>query len=300
MNVLSLFDGISCGRLALDRAGIHYDNYFASEIDPYALKIAGKHFPTNINLGDVNTIDPFELPMIDLLIAGSPCQGFSVGGKGLNFNDPRSSLFFKFVELLNILKPTYFLLENVRMKEEWEAHISHYVGRFPICINSSLVSAQNRQRLYWTNIPNVVQPKDKYIYLEDILETNGFTDRNKSYCLDANYAKGISVDYYLSKCRRQIVFEYDRNSGFGRELKKVIGLLASNYKGLNRNQKQNAVIDTTTLNYRKLSPIECERLQTLPDNYTEGVSNSQRYKMTGNCWTVDVIAHIFKNLPNKE
>jgi len=261
MNVLSLFDGMSCGQIALKKLGIKYNNYFASEIDKYAIKVTKDNFPNTIHIGDVTKIDFKSLPKIDLLIGGSPCQGFSIAGKLLNFNDPRSVLFFEYVRALNELKPKYFLLENVRMKKESEDVISQHLGVKPIMINSSLVSAQNRVRLYWTNLP-VSQPKDKKIYLKDILE-NGLVDRDKSYCIDANYFKGTNLEQYLKKARRQIVFE--------KTLK-------------------------TDSSIRKLTVLECKRLQTVPDDYLMNVSNTQAYKMLGNGWTVDVITHILKNM----
>ena len=168
MIVLSLFDGMSCGMVALERAGVHVDVYFASEIDKYATLVSQKNYPHIHQLGDVTKINPGHLPVIDLLIGGSPCQGFSIAGKGLNFEDPKSRLFFEYVRLLKECKPKYFLLENVRMKKEWADIISDYLGVEPIEINSNLVSAQNRKRLYWTNIPGVCQPTDKHIYLYDI------------------------------------------------------------------------------------------------------------------------------------
>ena len=210
--------------------------------------------------------------MIDLLIGGSPCQGFSFAGKQLNFFDPRSKLFYDYVKALEVLKPKYFLLENVKMKKEYEDIISQNLGVKPIEINSDLVSAQNRVRLYWTNIPGIQKPKDKGILLKDII-IDGEVDRDKSYCIDSNYYKGGNIKQYFEKHRRQIVF----TKRFGEDFK-----------------------------YRMLYPIECERLQNLPDNYTaigvnDGkeikISNTQRYKMLGNAWTVDVIAHIFSFIP---
>lgn len=191
MRVLSLFDGISCGQLGLKRAGIHVEKYYASEIERDSIIITQKNFPNTIQLGDINKInwEPF-IGNIDLLIGGSPCQGFSRAGKHLNFEDPRSKLFFKFVEALQIIKPRYFLLENVLMKKEWERIITEALGVEPIKINSSLVSAQNRRRIYWTNIPNISQPKDKKVLLKDIVLKNTIVDRDKSYCIDASYYKG--------------------------------------------------------------------------------------------------------------
>lgn len=171
MNVLSLFDGISCGQLALKRSGIGYDNYFASEIEKDAIKVTQANFPNTIQLGDVQQVKSEDLPKIDLLIGGSPCQGFSFAGKGLNFEDPRSKLFFEFVRLLRELNPKYFILENVIMKKEYQDIITQYLGVEPVEINSALVSAQNRKRLYWCNF-EIPQPEDKNITLKDILEEN--------------------------------------------------------------------------------------------------------------------------------
>jgi DNA (cytosine-5)-methyltransferase 3A len=164
MNVLSLFDGMSCGQIALNKLGIKYDNYFASEIDKYAIKVTQNNYPNTKQLGNVVDVKGKDLPKIDLLIGGSPCQGFSFAGKQLNFEDHRSKLFFEFVRLLEECKPKYFLLENVNMKQEYQDIISKYLGVKPILINSNLVSTQNRRRLYWTNIPNINQPKDKNIF----------------------------------------------------------------------------------------------------------------------------------------
>lgn len=289
MNVLSLFDGISAGMVALKRAGICVENYYASEIDKYAIEISKKNYPEIVQLGDVTNLDCSQLGEIDLLIGGSPCQSFSVAGKQEGFNG-KSGLFWEYVRVLRQIKPKYFLFENVKMKKEWRDVISEALGVDPVEINSSLVSAQNRTRLYWSNIPNITQPTDKGILLADILD-NGIAlqdksqtvlatihkenaksmctrgkfgllvetvDREKAYCLDANYWKGTNVEQYLQKKRRQIVY--------------------------------------TENGFRKLSPTECERLQTFSYGYTEGISNTQRYKALGNSWTVDVIAHIFKEI----
>ena len=303
MNVLSVFDGMSCGRIALERAGIPVTNYYASEIDKYAIQVANKNYPDTHHIGDVTQVTADNLPNIDLLIGGSPCQGFSFAGKQLNFDDARSKLFFEFVRLLKELKPKYFLLENVRMKKEYQDIISEYLGVEPIKINSSLVSAQNRVRLYWTNIPNVTQPYDREIVLKDIIES-GAVDRDKSHCLDANYFKGGNLKSYFEKHRRQLVFSNDGLCHIGDADLKGHDAIKRVYhpagksptfttmQGGHREPK----ISYNETHYRKLTPIECERLQTVPDNYTEGVSNTQRYKMLGNGWTVDVISHIFKGI----
>ena len=259
MNVLSLFDGMACGRIALERCGYNVTNYFASEIDKYAMKVAKANYPDIQHLGDVRSVITDDLPEIDLLIGGSPCQGFSFAGRHLNFQDQRSRLFFEYVRILEETQPRYFLLENVRMSKESERVISEFLDCEPVTINSNLVSAQNRHRLYWTNIPVDGLPDDKGIKLADIIES-GNVDRDKAHCIDANYWKGGNLKSYFEKNRRQLVFGQSVDD------------------------------------YRKLSPIECERLQTVPDNYTAHVSNTQRYKMLGNGWTVDVISHILKNM----
>jgi len=384
INVLSLFDGMSCGQIALDRLGVKVNKYYASEIDKYAMTIAKKNYPNIEHIGDVTQVDGTKLDKIDLMIGGSPCQGFSFAGKQLNFSDPRSALYFEFVRLLKETKPKYFLLENVRMKKEFQAIITKDLGVEPIMINSSLLSAQNRVRLYWTNIPNVTQPNDLGIVLKDIIE-DGVTDRTKSHCLDANYFKGGNLKSYFEKHRRQLIFSKDglchvgdadlkgndsikrvyhpdgksptltTMQGGHREPKvlvksiqvgtvnkggqgdriyspegKGISLTAQSggtagngnmlivggaFRGRYQEdgsikqeleirsdektntvttvQKDNVVISNAT--YRKLTCLECERLMTVPDNYTEGVSNTQRYKMLGNGWSVDVIKHIFSN-----
>jgi len=306
MNILSLFDGMSCGQLALQRVGITNYRYYASEIDKYAIQVTQHNFPETVQLGDVKAVNADSLPKIDLLLAGSPCQGFSFAGKQLAFDDPRSQLFFEFVRILRECKPKYFILENVRMKREHLDVITEHVGVEPILINSALVSAQNRQRYYWTNIPNVTQPADKGLVLLDIIENDDVVDRGKAHCLDANYYKGGNLNSYFNKHRRQLVFcaKYDRKNGVQKVINKAYCLNASDYRGLNRNQAQTAVcrqvasaidIDEGIM-YRKLTPVECERLQTVPDNYTACVSNTQRYKMLGNGWTVDVIAHILQGI----
>jgi len=539
MKVLSLFDGMSCGRIALDRLGIPVEKYYASEIDKYAIQVSQANYPDIIQVGDICDLDPKDYMDVDLMLAGSPCQGFSFAGKQLAFDDPRSALFFEFIRLLKEIKPKYFLLENVRMKKEFLQVISEQVsdcypeipfGIEPIFINSSLLSAQSRQRYYWTNIPNVQQPEDKGIVLRDILETevddnlDKMTSKEgKAHCLTVSYTgavpwnsiekrqrtmvpvnKPIKVgmnveqvkvrkhqvhieslkwllrtmkansgktnkqiaeetnmpvtkvehwfrndssfaipsddiwlklkevlglntdifdaqimefeyrdgvyeskqrvyseegksptltasnkDQYIETKPKQVgvavdinghdilkrvyspdgksptvtacsggnnepkvvtggafrgraynkdgkrmdrdgssvanktkqmlelrrdnksnaittvgkdsvvtVQSYNRKDGLGKELDKAHTLNASDWRGLNRNQNQNAVVtnDGGDLHWRKLTPLECERLQTVPDNYTNHVSNTQRYKMLGNGWTVDVICHIFKNM----
>ena len=380
MNVLSLFDGMSCGRIALDRLGIPVDKYYASEIDKFAIQVSEANYPDIIRLGDVCDVKAEDLEPIDLLIAGSPCQGFSFAGHQLAFDDPRSALFFEFVRLLKECKPKYFLLENVRMKKEFLDIISEQVGCEPIFINSALVSAQSRQRYYWTNIPSIEQPEQRGIVLRDILESEvrdefryskksieymergndkwqqagkrradryeQTADKDKSFAITANWHKGVPYNYFKEQTHdtpKQVgtasdikghdilkrVYPPEGKSptlttmgGGNREPKVVTGgaLRARSKKDgkqvewketkpkqmleLRKDKKSNAISTVSKdslvvedeVHWRKLTPIECERLQTVPDNYTDCVSNTQRYKMLGNGWTIEVIAHIFKNM----
>lgn len=273
-NVLSLFDGMSCGQLALDTLGIKVNNYFASEIDPYAIEIAKKNYPNTKHIGSVLDVKGSDLPRIDLLIGGSPCQSFSNAGDGSGL-DGKSKLFWEFVRVLKETKPTYFLLENVKMKKEWEKIITDTLGVEPIAINSRLLTAQNRPRLYWTNIPNVIQPIDRGIVLKDILQDQV---EEKFYLSDK------AIDYMSRLRNGKPRWEYHTNPLDG----KSACLTANMYKGV-----PYGVIKELK---RRLTPIECERLQSVPDNYTEGVSNTQRFKMLGNGWTIDVIAHILNEM----
>ena len=358
MNILSLFDGISCCRVALERANIQVDKYYASEIDKYAIQVAQHNYPDTIQLGDINNWRNWKIDWasIDLVAGGSPCQGFSNAGKGLNFDDPRSALFFVFVDILNHIRNVNpnvkFLLENVKMKKEWLDIISKWLNVEPVEINSSLVSAQNRQRFYWTNIAKIPQPEDKHIYLKHILITANtiripeYGNGEKSRPLTCHYSNNFGgwydriTDPNPNKQQIDILAQYVHSldklvkvseSNFAQErhlIQNINGkcscLLARDYKDpkcvfteikLFEEQKTGKnvfeVKDKKVIIYdkeykmdledgfwcfRKLTPIECERLQTLPDNYTDGISNSQRYKALGNGWTVDVIAHIFSFL----
>lgn len=397
MNVLSLFDGMSCGQQALDRLGIKVDNYYASEIDKYAIKITQKNYPATIQLGDVRDVKGSDLPDIDLILCGSPCQGFSFAGNQLAFDDPRSALFFEFIRILKECKPKYFLLENVRMKQEYIDIITDQVsecypkeGSFvqalpfgalnfvkkiePVLINSSLVSAQNRQRLYWTNIPNVTQPEDRGIALRDVLEDTVAEHYQAGEELQQNYKGGdfLNPNYksqantihdiegksgticagthgyangYVSTPKQvgtaidinghdilKRVYSPDGKSptlntmgGGNRQPKVVTGAWRGRYRvdgvrqdhkgsvagrtkqmlelrkddktnALTTVQKDNVVVEPEKMSWRKLSVVECERLQTVADDYTDGVSNTQRYKMLGNGMTVEVISHILSNV----
>ncbi len=278
INVLSLFDGMSCGQIALNKLGFKYDKYFASEIDKHAIQVTQHNFPNTIQLGDVTELNTDKLPEIYLLFGGSPCQSFSNAGNGKGF-DGKSGLFYEYVRILNEVKPKYFLLENVKMKKEWQDIISNILGVNPIKINSNLVSAQNRERLYWTNIPNITQPEDKKIFIEDILDTTfddkyWLKEKNTNLLLNKvsieNSPSIACIDVYNKKVK------LDRKSP-------TLTLPHHNSLRLLYNGR-----------IRKLTPNECEKLQTVPIDYTNcDISDIHRYTMLGNGWTVDIIKHIF-------
>ena len=398
LKVLSLFDGMSCGQLALQRLGVEVDTYYASEIDKYAIQVTQENFPKTIQVGDVCKLKAEDYQDVDLILAGSPCQGFSFAGKQLAFDDPRSALFFEFIRLLKEIKPKYFLLENVKMKQQFQDVITEQVSACypdykdgdlfgsqikPILINSALVSAQNRQRLYWTNILNVEQPVDKNIVLKDILEDLpienslspymtkdfdgvnrlekgifSFTEKDKSAALTSggghpnkylihkketkpiqvgiasdinghdilkrvyspegksptlntmqggNREPKVAVEYKaMTEVRtpeaNAIRREHKKKTGKDwspREMRKLVERDDDKMNTLTSALTKQHIIQAkheTKLTWRKLTPLECERLQTVPDNYTNYVSNTQRFKMLGNGWTVDVIAHILNNM----
>lgn len=285
MNVLSLFDGIACGRVALERVGIKVDNYYASEIDKNAIKIAMNNYPYIIQLGDINNYEQWNLPQIDMIIGGSPCQDLSVykfdrqDVKGLE--GTKSGLFYKFVACLEKFKPKYFLLENVPMQKEWEDVISNILGVKPILINSNLLSAADRKRLYWTNIPNITQPKDKEILLKDIVQATETVDVKYWYDIPFTYnGDNEKVQCTLDmKGHRHMKEVYNLNG-------KCSTLTTCAGGNLQKKVYQNGKC-------RKLTPLEYERLQTFPDNYTDCVADTNRYNGIGNGWTVDIIAHIF-------
>jgi site-specific DNA-cytosine methylase len=398
MNVLSLFDGMSCGQQALQKANIQVTNYYASEIDKYAIQITQKNYPNTIQIGSVIDVRAEELPQIDLLIGGSPCQNLSFAGsrKGLTTKENieiltlehylelkadgfkfegQSYLFWEYMRLLKETKPKYFLLENVVMGKKWQKVFSDAIGCEPIMINSSLVSAQTRRRLYWTNIPNITQPQDKGIYLKDILEdevdakyflSDKVTERYKD--LDSKSYVGTTAPAFRTIGQRDVVYGEHNKMGClvatdykqpkqiliqGCDFRKDEGIrvreggktgtlcarartdescgqlaIISQVERLlertqvdvsnvteptimdvyNKKLVKDGKCNTLTLPHhnaqrlivppqiRKLTPIECERLQTVNDNYTEGVSDSQRYKMLGNGWTISVISHIFSHI----
>jgi len=337
LNVLSLFDGMSCGQIALNRAAIPIKNYFASENDKFAIKVTQANYPGTEQIGIVENVNAemFKDVKIDLLIGGSPCQGFSYAGKKLNFNDPRSKLFFEYVRILKeliILNPDLkFLFENVPSNKQTIKIISDFLGVQPVVLNSNLVSAQNRVRYYWTNLrtvkkelfgfpySDIPEPEDKKIFLKDIIQNNDEVD--KKYILSDKYMKYLYEWTYSQKLK-------GNNFGacFRGRNDKSTTLLTSSDKGsstflkldVNHKQRLNPnkasclsggansggnhsdmdillfynFQDPGTSVYRRLTPIECERLQTVPDNYTNHVSDSQRYKILGNGWTVDMIVHI--------
>jgi DNA (cytosine-5)-methyltransferase 3A len=288
---------MSCGQIALNRVGITYDNYYASEIDKHAIKVTQHNYPNTIQLGDVTKIKSSDLPKIDLLIGGSPCQGFSFSGKQLNFDDPRSKLFFEFVRLVKECQPKYWLLENVVMKKEFEKVITEQLGVEPVKINSSLVSAQNRVRLYWANF-DIVEPKDRGIKLNDILEdveTLGqTTNLNKATILGRRLNdKGIREDYNknipITQCLEVRASNRDKSNCITTVAKDNV--LTTMPIGRHPDAFKNK------LPFRYFTTKEYCRLQTVPDDYFDGVATeNQIRKMIGNGWTVDVIAHIFQGL----
>lgn len=368
MNVLSLFDGMSCGQQALERVGIKVDNYFASEIDKYAITVTMANYPNTKQLGSVTQVDGYSLPKIDLLIGGSPCQSFSFAGKrkGMSTKDEQeiltlehylelksqeyefegqSYLFWEYMRLLNEVKPKYFLLENVMMGEKWEKILSKAIGVNPIMINSSLVSAQNRQRLYWTNIgmkpsglfgdleSTIEQPKDLGILLKDVLEyevdekyflsekmingifghNNEFNNKRLNKTIEKHknsLEEGMLIDSYNKTIHKDKSITISTRVNASSNTHIVHNMMPRSSKSgkggtghLTREDGKTYCLDTGSTNavecnkrIRRLTPTECERLQTVKDGYTAHVSDSQRYKMLGNGWTVDVIAHIFKYL----
>jgi DNA (cytosine-5)-methyltransferase 3A len=306
MNILSLFDGMSCGQLALNRANVHYDKYYASEIEKNSIKVTQHNFPNTIQLGDVSKVNGKDLDKIDLIMGGSPCQSFSFAGKmkGMATKDEKeilsldsylslkeagfefegeSYLFWEYVRLLKETNPTYFLLENVMMKDYWKKVISDTLGVEPIMINSNLVSAQDRKRLYWTNIPNVGQPDDLGLHLRDIMEESVADKYN------------ITERFYKKK---EGTLSYSKSRGNIRPPERKSKTLTTSGHGISNSGSTNIKLSDDYL--RIPTPLECERLQTVPDNYTNvGLLDSHRYKMLGNGWTVSVISHIFKNIHNK-
>lgn len=295
MKILSLFDWMSCGRIALERAWIVVDTYMAAEIDKYAIQVSKENYPEIIQLWDVNNWMDWDIGEIDMIIGGSPCQWFSFAGKQLAFDDPRSKLFFTMVDIINHYKPKYFLLENVKMKKEFQDIITEYMWVNHIEINSSLLSAQNRKRLYRVGERqedgtykkvHIEQPKDKWILLKDIIEEDGEDIADFKNCVRKNIVWVNILNYLWDNwfiCIPVKSWFQDHKIW----ITKTPTLRAWN---------SFCLIQTPSWGIRTITPIEAERLQTVPDWYTSIVSNSQRYKMLGNWWTVDVIAHIFSYL----
>ncbi len=310
MKVLSLFDGISCGRLALERANLPVERYDAFEIDKYAIAVSKNNFPDIVHHGDVFKGDFKKFKGYDLLIGGSPCTYWSVAKKGRETTADGEGfrLFMEFVRALKESQCRYFIYENnYSIHQNIKAEISEKLGVQPIIINSALVSAQNRKRCYWTNIPSVIQPQDKGILLKDILES-GIGWQDKSYCMTASYNGAVFRNTLERKQRTMVaepviksirVGEYGKG-GQGQRIYSVYGKSVSlTANGGGQGAKTGLYkIDLPDGDYiiRKLTPVEAERLQTLPDDYTMGISNTQRYKCIGNGWTVDVIAHILGGL----
>lgn len=296
INVLSLFDGISCGMVALERAGIKVNKYYASEIDKFAIQVSKDNYPNIIQLGDVTKWKEWNIDWasIDLLIGGSPCQGFSLAGKQLNFEDSRSKLFFEYVNILEHTKSLNsnmkFLLENVVMKKQYIDIISGYLGVWPMLIDAALVSAQFRKRNYWANW-KISQPQDNHIILSDIIE-DGIVEKAKAYCLTCR--SGNTRDYF-KKSQSNIVFIPCELTGRYVVKNGTISIVFK--KSPDRSvHTYNVCLPNGLYNIRAMSEIECERLQGLPDNYTKVCPKTQRYNQVGNGWNIDVITHIFNHL----
>lgn len=354
MNVLSLFDGISCAYVALQRSGIEVNKYYASEIDKNAIAVSKGNVPNRIDVGDVREIQSLD-DTIDLLVGGSPCQDLSIAKKGrMGLDGSRSSLFWEYVRIKNLVKPKWFILENVAsMPKADKDIITKELGVEPIMINASLVSAQSRKRLFWTNIPNVTLPEDRGILLKDILQPDAEVDERfvingKSFCLTASYSKTSKepkekeAQHEAEKKQRTLVFHKTAQTGRN-ETKKLgyvgehdhqakrvydeegkvpalnvvcnsmvkVGHIGNDDAQANRVYSTEGKSVTLSANggglgaktglydtgrIRKLTPIECERLQGLPDNYTQGIAMTNRYKALGNAFNVDVVAHILSHL----
>lgn len=297
ITVLSLFDGMSCGQIALNELGYKI-KYYASDIDKYAIEQTQYNFPNTTQLGDVSQWQNWNIDWknIDMLIGGSPCQGFSFAGKQLNFSDPRSKLFFVYVDILNHIRKVNpqvcFMLENVNMKREYLRVISEYLGVFPVNLNSNLVSAQNRNRWYWSNIKtkdiglfselwtDIPTPQDRKILLKDILQPESEID-NKYYLKPETVSNLLKWDARQKK----------NGNGFRLELKN--GEDKSTAVTTNATHSSASLIKLDNHKLRRLTPTECARLQTIPSWYKWKVSDTQQYKMLGNGWTVEIIKHIF-------
>ena len=287
INVLSLFDGMSCGQIALDKLGIEVGNYYASEIDKYAIQVTQKNYPNTKQLGSVEFVNGSNLPKIDLLIGGSPCQGFSIAGNKLNFEDDRSRLFFEFVRLKNELKPRYFLLENVKMKDEIADAIDELLEVKRVFIDSRDFTGHIRKRYYWTNLP-IDAIESKEIKIKDIIDDVEF-DKPMSFFLDRTpYAPTESYDGIKTINPKDNNGKQTWQRGRVYDIEGNCPTICASLFDLN--------ITKDHKTYRKLTINECEKLQGVPKDYTLGAPKVERGKMLGNGWTVDVIAHIFKNI----
>ena len=314
--VLSLFDGVSCTRQAFDNLGIPV-KYFASEVDPKAIEITKANYFDVTQVGDVKNVNGYSSVYshhgIDLLIGGSPCQDLSFAGhqEGLK-EGTRSSLFFEYVRILREIQAhspdVVFILENVKMSKKNQAIITQELGVEPVEINASLVSAQNRRRLFWCNRP-IRQPQDLGIVLNNILEDGFVSDRNKSFCIDANYWKGGNLKSYFEKHRRQLVFDKvlcgafrGRYNSDGSTSQQLELRFDNKTNSLTTVQKDNVAVSPEELKWRKLTVKECERLQGMKDDYRKYdstgkvIANTHRYKAIGNAFNVPVIQHILSEV----
>jgi DNA-cytosine methyltransferase len=333
MIVLSLFDGMSCGQLALKKLGVEPDLYIASEVDESAINVANKNFPRTKQIGDVTKVDGKSLPKVDVLIGGSPCQGFSFAGNQLNFQHPESKLFFEYARLLEECRPRFFLLENVVMKKEYEEVISGILGVKPILINSNLLSAQNRKRLYWTNIEGVEQPENKNIGWGTVRQSGErqhkhfYTHKAMQWLANESIKKGrpltihrndekmqmLEANHHKKYSSQRFFAVADDDPGLDQAKFPVYGVKNTNPGELNIRLNNGTLVATKdgrdheitrrgdlpsgTFALRYVTPTECERLQTVPEGYTACVSDTQRYRMLGNGWTVDVVKHILSYMP---
>lgn len=302
MNTLSLFDGMSCGQIALERVGLKIDNYYASEIKPHGISVTQENYPETIQLGSVLDVKGQELPKIDLLIGGSPCQNISVAmakkhRKGLEGD--KSSLFYEYYRLLEETNPAHFLLENVGGMDEKDVEtINSLLGVEPIRINSKLMSGQLRNRMYWTNIPNVKQPEDRNIKLADVLD-EGWTNREKARCLLESDSRPLvntmkMFHRYHSTGFNTLIFKSEKHYD------ECLQHYTENFKGMSAKQIDETGIKSDVYEgLRYLNQKELERLQTVPEGYTSSINRNQAASLLGDGWTVDVIAHIFKNLKDE-
>ena len=296
LNVVSLFDGLGCARIALDQLGYEC-NYYASEIDKHSIQVHQYNYPDTVQLGDVEEIKSSELPQqVDLLIGGSPCQSLSSlvnlteKTKGL---DGKSKLFFEYVRILKEINPKYFILENVAsMKDVDRDKMSEFIGVQPIMINSNLLTAQTRKRYYWTNIPGIEQPEDLGVKLKDILE-DGYTEKEKSYCLTATYFNACPQNYFIKSERQHKFLRPVEKIGYTFNIGDDTKIEIIPSKGADANRPALHEIKKHT---SMLTNIECERLQGIPDDFTKIASKKERYKMVGNSFTVPVIKHLLSNM----